>query len=387
MVRRWVGGLMALAVICASGCAASTGATPGVSPVTTPPSAVALHSDSYAGIHWTGTQVWLKGTSHPVPATMDVGADFLPSGSVIFTDGVNAVTARWVSPSSDVLQLDWVGTTAAGYVGKDPVQLAAILAVRQITSTHGAAHESSNQPAANITVTRGRGTLALTGNGVKITYRNAGPTAPEHTRAPLATAQDVGSASTTARHTPGSATTHRSALSAPIAMTSGADIAKLCSKPSSQFGRFWIISAGSSQEQDHGTVDVDGTTVPAAAIYTSSGQPGVGVLCISNLSISPSSPVRSVTEASGRPIAYLAADEQGLPYLAVKPGVTKVKVSTSGGHRYTYEPTSTGELQLQDIGAGWHAVSVGYGMPSATVMVTAYNTGGDVLDTRVLDIP
>lgn len=259
--------------------------------------------------------------------------------------------------------------------------------MQQITSPLGVARESSNQPAANIIVTRGRGTLALTGNGVKIAYRNAGPTAPELTRAPLPTAQGVGSASTAARHTAGSATTHRSALSAPIAITSGANIAKLCSKPSSQFGRFWIKSAGSSQEQDHGTVDVDGTTVPAAAIYTSSGQPGVGVRCISNLSISPSSPVRSVTEASGRQIAYLAADEQGQPYLAVKPGVTRVKVSTSGGNRYTYEPTSTGELQLQDIGAGWHAVSVGYGMPSTTVMITAYNSTGNLLDTRVLSIP
>lgn len=99
-------------VICASACAAPTGASSGLSPVTTPTSAVAPHSDSYAGIHWIATQVWLKGTSHPVPATMEVGVDFLLSGSVIFNDGVNAVSARWVSPSSDVLQLDWVGSTA-----------------------------------------------------------------------------------------------------------------------------------------------------------------------------------------------------------------------------------------------------------------------------------
>lgn len=197
----------------------------------------------------------------------------------------------------------------------------------------------------------------------------------------------VGSASKTSTHTPGRATTVRSALSSPIAIASGADIGDLCSKPSSQFGRFWIISAGSSQEQDHGTVDIGGTTVPAAAIYTSSGKPGIGVLCVSNLSISPSSPVRPVPEASGRPIAYLAADEQGRPYLAVKPGVTTVTLSTSGENRYTYTLTSTGELQLQQIGAGWHAVSVGYGMPSTTVVITAYNAGGDLLDTRELKIP
>lgn len=79
-----------------------------------------------------------------------------------------------------------VGSSAEGYVGPDSAQLAAILAVWQMTSP-SVAGGSENRSVADITVTGTGATLTLAGNGVWISYRNAGPTAPELTRSAPAT--------------------------------------------------------------------------------------------------------------------------------------------------------------------------------------------------------
>lgn len=195
ITRRWVGGFAALVAICASGCAAPTSAVPARSAAVASISAGASGRGSYAGIHWIATQVWREGAAHPIPTDMAVTVDFLQSGSVVFSDGVNAVDARWASPSDEVVRLDEVGSSAAGYVGHDSAQLAAILAVRQMTSP-SVAGGSGNQSAAVVTVTRTDGTLTLARDGVRISYRNAGPTPPELTRsAPATTGSPVRSSS------------------------------------------------------------------------------------------------------------------------------------------------------------------------------------------------
>ncbi len=186
MTCRWVCGLTALVAICASGCAAPTSAVPAGSATATSLAAGVPDRSSYVGIHWIATQVWSEGVTQPIPTAMAVTVDFMASGSVVFSDGVNAVDARWEPRSDDAVRLDEVGSTAEGYVGRDSVQFAAILAVREMTSP-SVDGGSGNQSAADITVTRTGGTLTLTGHGVRISYRNAGPTAPEMTRSAPAT--------------------------------------------------------------------------------------------------------------------------------------------------------------------------------------------------------
>lgn len=186
MTCRWVCSLAAVVAICASGCATPNTAVPAGSGAATSISASAPDRSSYVGIHWIATQVSGAAGTEPIPTVMAVTVDFMASGSVVFNDGVNAVNARWEPGSGNAVRLDEVGSTAQGYVGHDSVQLAAILAVREMTSPSGDG-QSGNQSAANITVTRTGGTLTLARNGVRISYRNAGPTAPEMTRSAPAT--------------------------------------------------------------------------------------------------------------------------------------------------------------------------------------------------------
>ncbi len=134
MMCRWVCGLTAMVAICASGCATPTSAVPAGSAAATSLAASVPDRSSYVGIHWIATQVSSEDVTQPIPTAMAVTVDFMASGSVVFSDGVNAVDARWEPRSDDAVRLDEVGSAAEGYVGHDSAQLAAILAVREITS-------------------------------------------------------------------------------------------------------------------------------------------------------------------------------------------------------------------------------------------------------------
>lgn len=180
----------------------------------------------------------------------------------------------------------------------------------------------------------------------------------------------------------GSATTVK-----PLALPANPNLTELCSHPTSKFARFWIISSGNDATKYQGSVRIGGATVPPLAMYISKGQPGVGFLCISNLKIAESEPVRAIAPASSRPIAYLGSDEQSGLYAAVAPGVTKVTLTADGGFIGTYVPSNTGEIQLQDLGQGWHAIAPWLGYTSITITVRAYDAAGVCVDTRTVTTP
>lgn len=119
---------------------------------------------SYTGVHWVATQVWRDGVVQSVPAAIALAVDFLKSGSVIFSDGVNVADAKWAPLAGESVRLREVKISTSGYVGEDPGQLAAILAVQQMTSSSPA----GNPATADITVTRTGDILTLTGTGVRI---------------------------------------------------------------------------------------------------------------------------------------------------------------------------------------------------------------------------
>ncbi len=186
VMRRWVRGVTAFVAICASGCASPVA-------VSTPPAATASASasapgeGSYVGVHWIATQVSINSVTHSIPTGMAVTVDFLQSRSVVFSDGVNAIDAHWAPLPDDAVRVEDARSSAVGYVGRDAQQLAAILAIQQIT-----APSLAGESAAEITVTRTGGVLTLAGNTVQISYRNAGPTAPEMTRSAPATTNPAG---------------------------------------------------------------------------------------------------------------------------------------------------------------------------------------------------
>ena len=187
MMRRWVCGVTALVAICASGCASPSAVSTPPPAATTSNPASAPGGGSYAGVHWIATQVSVNSVTPSIPTAMAVTVDFLKSGAVVFSDGVNVIDARWTSLSGEAVRLGEVRSSAAGYVGHDASQLAAILAIQQITSPSVA-----GESAAQITVTRTGGVLTLAGNGVQISYRSAGLIAPELTRSAPATTDAPG---------------------------------------------------------------------------------------------------------------------------------------------------------------------------------------------------
>ena len=123
---------------------------------------------------------------------MAVTVDFLESGSVIFSDGINVADARWAPLAGESVRLQGVSSSAAGYAGQDAGQLAAILAVHQMTSPAEAADPATS----DITVTRTGDTLTLIGTDVRISYRSAGPTAPELIQSAPATTRPTDQSST-----------------------------------------------------------------------------------------------------------------------------------------------------------------------------------------------
>ena len=174
--------MMAMVAVSVSGCAAFSNTAP------PPAAAVSVAVDvpgrgAYIGVHWVATQVWRDGVTRAVPAAMAVTVDFSESGSVIFSDGVNVVDARWAPLAGESVRLQGVSSSAAGYVGHDAGQLAAILAVRQLTSPFGAGDPATS----DITVTRAGDVLTLTRVGVRISYRTSGPTSPELVQSAAAT--------------------------------------------------------------------------------------------------------------------------------------------------------------------------------------------------------
>lgn len=173
----------------------------------------------------------------------------------------------------------------------------------------------------------------------------------------------------------------------PLSLPANPNLTELCSHPTSKFARFWIISSGNDATVYQGSVRIGGATVPPLAMYISKGQPGVGFLCISNLKIAPSEPVRAIAAADARPIAYLGSDRQDEIYVAVAPGVTKVALTADNRIIGTYLTSNTGEIQLQDLGQGWHAIAPGYGYTSTTITVKAYDAAGACVDTRTVTTP
>lgn len=185
-MRRWVEGVTAFVAICASGCASPVAVS--TTPVATAAASASAPGDgSYVGVHWIASQVSINSVSHSIPTGMAVTVDFLRSGSVVFSDGVNAIDAHWAPLSDDGVRVEDARSSAVGYVGHDAPQLAAIMAVQQITSP-----SIAGESAAEITVTRTGGVLTLAGNTVQISYLNGGTTAPEMTRSAPATTNAPG---------------------------------------------------------------------------------------------------------------------------------------------------------------------------------------------------
>jgi hypothetical protein len=50
---------------------------------------------------------------------------------------------------------------------------------------------------------------------------------------------------------------------------------------------------------------------------------------------------------------------------------------------HTYTLDGTREIQLQELGEGWHAADTGYGTNAANLTVSAYDSTGATIDTVV----
>ena len=151
-----------------------------------------------------------------------------------------------------------------------------------------------------------------------------------------------------------------------------------CAQPKTLFARFWFITTGNDPGVYQGSVHLGTVTVPAMSIFVSGAAPGSGVLCVSDQAASPT-PIQSVTGARTGAIGYLG-DARGILYFATRPGIATATVDDAGRVN-TYALDRTGEIQLQPLGGGWHAVGTGFGTTSHAVTVRAYTAAGQLVDT------
>lgn len=158
-----------------------------------------------------------------------------------------------------------------------------------------------------------------------------------------------------------------------------ADPLVACASPQTSFARFWSISSGDDTAKYQGAVRVGTATVPAMAMYMSAGAPGVGTMCVSGQA-GQAPAVQAVARAQAGAIGYVG-DVDSVVFFAVGPGVDHATVDYGAGAVKSYTLDGTGELQLQPLDDGWHAVSVGFGSPPGTVIVRAYDAQDSLLDT------
>ena len=132
-----------------------------------------------------------------------------------------------------------------------------------------------------------------------------------------------------------------------------------------------------------GTDKVGSVRVPGMSMYVSGGSPGTGTLCVSARA-GERDPIQSTATPRPGAIAYIGAVRNGgagyIPYFATRPGVARV-TTTIEGRVSPYRLHAAGEVQLQPLGNGWHAVATGFGIDSAPFTIRAYNSAGALLDT------
>ncbi len=96
-----------------------------------PPAHVA--NADYIGSTWRLTSVTDGATSTAVPAHIDAWMTLNPDGRFLIHDGVNAASGKYTR-FADGFEVREVATTAAGYIGTDPHQLAALAGFGAVTA-------------------------------------------------------------------------------------------------------------------------------------------------------------------------------------------------------------------------------------------------------------
>ena len=159
---------------------------------------------------------------------------------------------------------------------------------------------------------------------------------------------------------------------------------ELCSEPSSSFAPFSYLTSQPDPTLREGTVHVGNAQVPPMSMYTSTGAPGTGVLCVSARS-GASNPIQAVARPRSGDIAYVG-EISGSVFFAVRPGIVRVTLQFAGeSSAWSFDLSGPDEARLQSLdAAGWHAANTEFGMGgTAGVTVRAYGEAGDQRDLVV----
>jgi hypothetical protein len=99
-------------------------------------------SAPWVGYTWRIVEVQHGTTSTSIPAALNGFVAFAPDRTLSANDGVNFYSGIYVVDGNGYRPNN-AGATLAGYVGKDPVQLALIAAVRALTGSDAVATASN----------------------------------------------------------------------------------------------------------------------------------------------------------------------------------------------------------------------------------------------------
>lgn len=144
-----------------------------------PPASPGVVSASYLGSHWRLTAVTDRRGTTAIPASINAWLELAADGELLASDDVNVVNGHFTTTSNGLEVSDAI-STAVGYAGNDPVQLAAITAIDALTSgppvvSSAASSGSEAQPVHVTVLSADREHLNVQASGVRLTFVRSGP--------------------------------------------------------------------------------------------------------------------------------------------------------------------------------------------------------------------
>lgn len=144
-----------------------------------PPASPGLVSASYLESHWRLASVTDRRGTTEIPASIDAWLELAANGTLLASDGVNVTNGHSTTTGAG-FDVSFTASTAAGYGGNDPAQVAAITGIRAMTMSppvvSSAPSSPSEAPPVHVTVLSvDREHLNVQAGGVRLTFVLGGP--------------------------------------------------------------------------------------------------------------------------------------------------------------------------------------------------------------------
>jgi hypothetical protein len=142
-----------------------------------PPASPGVLTAGYVGSRWRLTTVSDRDRTTAIPSSVDAWLELASNGELLASNDVNVTNAHFITTSTGFDVSDPV-TSAVGYIGNDPAQVAATIGINAMTSQVMSSAASSlpqTQPVRVTVLSADRTHLTIQAGGVRLTFVRNGP--------------------------------------------------------------------------------------------------------------------------------------------------------------------------------------------------------------------